>query len=119
LRARVGDRRGGLAQIRDVVERIVETEDVDPVCGGGRDEAADEVVVGRPRADEEAAAQREPERRLRAGLQGADALPRALDPAPDGAVEAASARDLEVREARPVQDLGDAKLVCGRQSTGE
>ena len=65
LAARLGDGVGRLAQVRDVVERVVQPEDVDAVRGGGRDEAADEVVVDRARADEEAAAQRQTERRLR------------------------------------------------------
>ena len=59
------DRLGGLAQVRDVVERVVQAEDVDAVLGRRRDEAAREVGVDRPRADEEAAAEREPERRRR------------------------------------------------------
>ena len=50
-----GDRLGGLLQVRDVVERVVEAEDVDPVLGRARDEAAHEVAVDGPRADEEAA----------------------------------------------------------------
>ena len=67
LGARVGDRLGGLAQVRDVVERVVEPEDLDAVLRRGRDEAADEVGVDRMRADEEAAAQRHRERRLERG----------------------------------------------------
>ena len=105
------DRLGGLAQVRDVVERVVEPEDVDAVLGGRSDEAAGEVGVDRTRADEEAAAQREPERRLDARLERADPLPRALDAALDGRVEAAAARDLEVREAGLVEDLREPQLL--------
>ena len=43
LLAGVDDRLAGLAQVRDVVERVVQAEDVDPVLGRGGDEAADEV----------------------------------------------------------------------------
>ena len=64
-----------------------------------------EVAADGPRADEEAAAQRHPERRLRARLQRADPLPRALDAAADGRVEDAAAGDLEVGEAGAVEDL--------------
>ncbi len=113
------DRLGGLAQVGDVVERVVEPEDVDPVVGGRGDEAAGEVRVDGARPDEEAAAQGEPERRLRPRLQRPDPLPRALDAALDGGVEAAAARDLEVREAGGVEDLGQIELVGGRHPPGE
>ena len=96
----------------DVVQRVVEPEDVDAALGGGRDEAADEVAADGPRADEEAAAQRQRERRLRPRLQRADPLPRALDAAPDGGVEDAAARDLEVREAGAVEDLGEPEQIA-------
>ena len=79
-----------------------------PLSAARGDEAAHEVDAERPRADEEAAAERERERRLRARLERPDALPRALDAAPDGAVEDAAAGDLEVGEARRVEDLGDS-----------
>ena len=105
------DRLGRLAQVRDVVERVVEPEDVDAVRGRRRDEAAGEVGVDGTRADEEAAAQREAERRLDARLERADPLPRALDAALDRRVEAAAARDLEIREAGPVEDLGEPQLL--------
>ena len=91
---------GGGPQVRGVVERVMEPEDVDPALGGARHEAADEVVADRPRADEEAAADRKGKRCLRARLERADPLPGALDPALDCAVEAAAARDLEVGVAR-------------------
>src|SRR5438445_1579574 len=113
------DRLCGLAQVRDVVERIVEPEDVDPVLRRRGDEAPREVGVDRPRADEEAAAQRQTERGLDAGLERADALPRALDPALDGGVEATAAGDLEVREPRPVEDLGKPELLGGRHPPGK
>ena len=104
------DRLGRLAEVRHVVQRIVQAEDVDAVLGGRRDEAAREVGVDRARADEEAAAEREAERGLHARLQRADPLPRALDAALDGGVEVAAARDLEVREAGAVEDLGQVEL---------
>ena len=78
-----GDRLARLAQIRDVVQRVVQAKDVDAALGRGSDEAADEVAADRPGADEEAAAQRERERRLRPRPERADPLPRALDPALD------------------------------------
>src|SRR4029079_8967120 len=106
-----GDRLGRLAQIRDVVQRVVEAKDVDPALGRRLDEATDEVRADRPRADEEAAAQCERERRLRARPQRADALPRALYPALARRLEAAAARDLEVGEARGVEDLCESQLL--------
>ena len=90
-----------------------------PLCGGARNEAAGEVVADRARADEEAAAKRQRERRRRPRLERADALPRALDAAPDGAVEDAAARDLEVGEAGPVEQLGEAEQLGGRHEPGE
>ena len=113
------DRLRGLAQVRDVVERVVEPEDVDAVLGGGRDEAAGEVGVDRSGADEEATAQREPERRLDASLERADPLPRALDTPLDGRVETAAARDLEIRETRLVEDLREPQLLRGGNAPRE
>src|SRR5436190_10560538 len=78
-----GDRLARLAQVLDVVERVVEAEDLDPALGGRRYEAPDEVAAHRARADEEAAAQRHRERSLRARVERADPLPGALDAAPD------------------------------------
>ena len=110
---------GSLAQVRDVVQRVVQPEDVDAVLRRRRDEAASEVRVDRPRADEEAAAQREPERRLHAGLERPDPLPRALDPALDGSVEAAAPGDLQVGKAGAVEDLGEPQLLRGRHHAGK
>ena len=90
-----------------------------PLCGGARDEPPGEVAADRARADEEAAAQRQRERRRRPGLERPDPLPRALDPAADGAVEDAAAGDLEVREAGPVEELGEAQEIRRRHQAGE
>src|SRR6185436_7489505 len=60
--ARARDRGARLAEVRHVVERIVEAEDVDAVLGRARDEPADDVAADGPRADEEAAAERDAER---------------------------------------------------------
>ena len=117
--ARARDRRARLAEVRDVVERIVEAEDVDPVLGCARDEAADDVAADRPRADEEAAAERDAERRRDAPLDRADALPRALHAAAYRGVEDAAARDLEAREPAPVEDLRHAEHLGRRQLAGE
>ena len=116
---RSDDRLGGLAQVRDVVERVVEAEDVDAVRRSGRDEAAGEVGVDGPRSDEEPAAEREPERRLDARLERADPLPRALDAALDRRVEAPAARHLEIREAGLVEDLREPKLLGSGHPSGE
>ena len=113
------DRLARLPQVRDVVERIVEPEDVDPVLGRTRDEAAHDVGRDRARADEEAAAEGEAERRRRARVDRADPLPGALDRPPDGRVEDAAARDLEVGEARTVEDLRDPQHLAGRQLARE
>ena len=68
---------------------------------------------------EEPAAERQAERRRRARVDRADALPRALDGEPDGRVEHAAAGDLEVREAGRVEDLGDAEHLTGRELARE
>ena len=114
LLAGADDRLAGLAQVRDVVERVVQAEDVDPVLRRGGDEAADEVAADRARADEEAAAEREPERRRRPALERADALPRALDTAAHRGVEDAAAGDLEAREPGLVEHLGERQQLGGR-----
>jgi len=94
----------------------VQAEDVDPVLRRGRDEAPREIGVDRTRADEESASQREAQRRLHARLERADPLPRALDPALDGGVEAPAPGDLEVREAGAVEDLREPQLLRSRHS---
>src|SRR4029079_12024467 len=102
------DRLGRLAQVRDVVQGVVQAEHVDPVLRRRGHEATREVGVDRARADEEAAAPREAARRLDPRLERANALPRALDAALDRPVEAAAAGDLEVGEAGAVEDRGEA-----------
>ena len=98
-----GRRRG---EVLDVVHGVVQAEDVDAALGRRQDEPPDQVVGDRPRADQEPAAKRDLKRRLRAaGAKAADPLPRALDAAPHGSVEAPAARDLEGGEARAVEDL--------------
>ena len=114
LAPRVDDRLGGLAEVVDVVQRIVEPEDVDAALGRTGDEAPCEVAPDRARADEEAAAQRQRERRLDPCLERPDPRPRALDPAVDGAVEDAAAGNLEVGEPGGVEHLGEAQDVGGR-----
>ena len=104
-----GDRLARLAQVLDVVQRVVQAEDVDAALGRAGDEPAREVAADGVRADEEAAAKRHAERRLRPRLERADPLPRALDAAPDGAVEDAAAGNLEVREPGPVEELGESR----------
>ena len=84
------------------------------VLGRGGDEAADEVAADRARADEEAAAERQPERRRRSALEGADALPGALDAAAHRRVEDAATGDLEAREAGLVEHLGERQQLGGR-----
>ena len=108
-----------LPQVRDVVERIVQPEDVDAVLGRTCDEPPDEVVVDRAGANEEAAAEREAEGCVHMRPESADPLPRALHPTPDRAVETPAARDLEIRVARPVQDLRDSQLFGRWQSPRE
>ena len=103
----------GLTEVRYVVERIVQPEDVDAVRRGGCNEAADEVVVDGARTDEQTPAQSQPERGLQVRLQRTNAFPRALDSTPYCTVEAAAAGDFQVREARAVEDLRDAQLLRG------
>ena len=114
LLARVGDRLAGLAQVLDVVQRVVQAEDLDPALGGGSDEAPDEVAADGARADEKPAAQRHRERRLRACVERPDPLPGALDAAAHRAVEDAAAGDLEVGEPGAVQNLGEVEQLRGR-----
>ena len=107
------DRLGRLAQVRDVVERVVEPEDVDAVLGRRGDEAAREVGVDRTRADEEAAAERQAERRLDARLERADPLPRALDAALDG--RSRSSRRPRPRGTRSRRGRGSRRAGAGRR----
>src|SRR6476646_2738471 len=108
-----------LAQVGDVVQRVVQPEDVDAVLRRTGDEPSDEIVVDRARADEKTAPKREAERRLHIRLEGADPFPRALYTAPAGAVETTAARDLEVRVAGPVEDRRNSKLLGRRQPPRE
>src|SRR5205085_645179 len=82
-----------------------------------RHEPPREIAADGARTDEEPAANGERQRGLRAGLEAADALPRALDTAPDRAVEGPAARDLEVRESRLVENLGEPEDLRGRHPT--
>ncbi len=113
------DRLGGLLQVLEVVQRIVEAEDVDPVAGRALDEAPHEVALERPRADEEAPAQRHLERRIADRAQRADALPRALDATANRGVEAAAARHLERREPGLVEHRGDLEDPRGGNARRE
>ena len=115
----LGDRLARLAEIGDVVQRVLEAEDVDPALGRARHETPGEVAADRVRADEEPAAERHAERRLRPSLQRADPLPRALDAAPYGRVEDTSAGDFEIREAGAVENLGEAEEVRRRHPVGK
>jgi hypothetical protein len=119
LAAGADDRLACLAQVRDVVERVVEAEDVDPVLGRARDEALDDVGRDGLRADEEAPAERDAERRRRARVDRADPLPGALDPSADRRVEHTAAGDLEACEPRLVEDLGDPQDLPGRDPARE
>ena len=113
------DGRARLPKVRDVVERVVQPEDVDPVLRSARDEATDDVAADRTRADEEPTTERDPERRRHPCLDRTDPLPRALDTPADGCVEHAASRHLEARESRSVEDLRDPQDLGGRQLPGE
>jgi hypothetical protein len=97
----------------------VQAEDVDAVLCRREDEPPSHVRLDRPRADEKAAAQREPEWRLDARVQRADPLPRALDAAANRRVEDTAAGDLEIREAGPVENLGEPEQLGCRDATCE
>ena len=118
------DRGACLHEVRDVVERIVQPEDVDPVLRGARDEATDDVAADRTRADEEPSAERDPERRRHPCLDRTDPLPGALDAPADGGVEHAASRDLDTRtphrrgHASPAR-RGSARDLGGRQLPSE
>ena len=64
LALRGHDRLARLAEVLDVVQRILEPEDVDPALGRARDEAAREVTAHRTGADEKSPTERHAERRL-------------------------------------------------------
>ncbi len=113
------DRLGRVAQVLDVVQRVVHAEDVDPTFRRRRDEPPRDIASYEPRADEEAPAHRERERRLGVRLQRADPLPGALDTATNGGVEDPAAGDLEVGEAGAVQDLGELEQRGGRHHAGK
>src|SRR5581483_8960160 len=113
LAPRLDDRLRRLAEVLDVVERVVQPEDVHAARRGARDEAPREVVAHRAGADEEPAAQGERKRRRGSRLQRTQPLPWALDAAADGAVEDAAAGDLEVCEARSVENLGQTEELRG------
>src|SRR5207248_6587573 len=83
------------------------------------DEAPSEIGVHRTGADEKATAEGETERRLHARLQRADPLPRALEAALDGGVEAAAAGDLQIGEAGTVENLRERELLGRRHPPGE
>ena len=116
LATRSDDRLAGLAEVRDVVQRVVQAEDVDPVLGRARDEPPDDVRRDRLRADEEAPAERDAERRRRPRVDRADPLPRALDAPAHRRVEHAAAGHLEAREPGLVEDLGDPQDLAGRDA---
>jgi hypothetical protein len=97
----------------------VQAEDLDPVLRRAGDEAPDDVAAHRPRADEETAAQRDPERRRDARFDRANPLPRGVDAPADGRIEDAAARDLEARESRLVEDLGHVEDLPRRQAPRE
>src|SRR6185503_7076357 len=89
------------------------------IVGGARYEATHDDRVDALRADEEPAAQREPERRRRARVDRTDPLPGALDAPPHRRVEDAAARDLEAGEPGAVEDLRDAEDVTRGDAPGE
>ena len=102
---RCADRLCRLLEIRKVVQRVVDPEDVDAALGRAGHEAGDEISGERTGADEQPPSQRHAERRRAARADGADPLPGALHSPAHRRVEAASARHLEVREAGRVEDL--------------
>ena len=110
---------GRRAQVVDVVHRIVEAEDVDAVGRRAGDEAADDVVLDRMRADQEATAKCKCQRRLGAHLDRADALPGTLHAAPDRRLEAAATGDVQIGEAGAVEQLGKLVQVARGDAPGQ
>ena len=119
LAAGADDRLACLAEVRDVVQRVVQAEHVDPVVGRAGDEPPHDVGRDGLRADEEPAAERDAERCRRPGVDRADPLPRALDAAPHGCVEDTASRHLQAREPGAVEDLGDPEDLAGRDAPGK
>ncbi len=113
------NRRSRLAQVGDVVQRVVQPEDLDAVLGRAADEPPDDIAADGSRAHEEAPSQRDPERRRHARLDPADALPRALDTPAYRRVEDAAPRDLEAGEPGVVEDVGNAEDLRRREAPGE
>ena len=102
--ARIAHRCGRNLQIVDVVERVVQAHDVDARLDGAQDEAAHEIVIRRPRADQEAPAQGHHQRGVaHPHLECPDALPGALDARIHGRGEHAAASHLEARVADLVE----------------
>jgi hypothetical protein len=99
------DRLARLTEIRNVVQWILETENIDSALGRAGHEPSSEVAADRPRADQEPASQGHPERRLRPRLERTDPLPGALDSAAHRGVEDATTGDLQVGKAGVVEKL--------------
>ena len=129
LLARIDDRAAGLAEVGDVVERVVEAEDVDAVLGCAGDEPSHDVFGDRLGADEEATAEGDPERCLRTGAERANPLPRALDslrtaasntPPPDTSRHAkpAPSRISAIRRTSPVGTLPGERLLREQADRG-
>ena len=97
----------------------MEAEDVDPAFCRARNEPAREIASDGARADEEAAAERHAERRLRPRLERPDPFPWALDPAAYRAVEDASTGNLERGEPDPVEELCELQQLGGRHAPGQ
>ena len=118
LAARVdGVRR--LAEVPEVVQRIVQAEDVDAVVGRALDEPPDEVARHGPGADEKPSAERDPEGRGAARAKGPDPLPGTLDAPAHRRVEAAAAGHLERGEPRPVEQVGHLEELRGLHPLGQ
>ena len=116
---RVRDRSARLAEVRHVVQGIVEPEDLDSVLGSAGDEATDDVTAHGLGAHEKAPAERDPERSRDARLDRTDALPGRLCSTPHCCIEDTPARDLEAGEPRLVEDLRNAQDLGGRQGARE
>jgi hypothetical protein len=108
--------RGGL-DVADVVERIEDTEDVDPVALRGMHEARDDLIAVVAVADQVLSAQQHLQRRLRAvALDGAEPLPRVLVEEAQRGIERGTAPDLERPVAHAVHGGKDRQHVADRHA---
>jgi hypothetical protein len=118
--ARLAHGLGRTNEILRIVHRVVHTEDRNARLGCTVHEPTDQILLNRLCADQETTTQGHPERRLGSALlEVANALPRTLDATVDGAIEAATAGDLEHMKTGAVEHLAGLELQRGWHPTSD